>query len=414
MLNRLHVVGFKSLHDVTLQLPRLTVLFGPNAAGKSNVLDVIQAISRIGTARTLADAFHPLRGYPTEAFSFPPGGLTELLSNDAAKFSLEADVATGKDLRERYRYRVAVEINPKSGSLAVRDEYLAALNAAGNPKERPRIEVVGDRIHVRRKSQRGQARHEDIGQGFTVLSDYRWTGQYYRPFDAVRRELNGWRTYYFDPMMTMRWSNPPAAVVDIGTYGQHLAPFLHRLKTERPKHFDSLKRTLRALIPSIEDVSVELDQRRGVLDLAIKQGGTEFSSRIVSEGTLRVLGLCAMAVNPWNASLLAFEEPENGVHPRRLELIAELLFHLAIGQGRQLVITTHSLLFCDAMLRKAKESDGGIGLFRVKKDGPSSVVLPLNVEGPLFRDQAIRDALTSGNEDGLFESLELRGMLDDA
>ena len=38
MLIRLTVSGFKSLVDVEVDFPRLTVLFGPNAAGKSNLL----------------------------------------------------------------------------------------------------------------------------------------------------------------------------------------------------------------------------------------------------------------------------------------------------------------------------------------------------------------------------------------
>jgi AAA15 family ATPase/GTPase len=56
MLKRLVVRGFKSLRDVLIEPPRLAVLFGPNAAGKSNLLDAMQALSRIGTQRTLADA----------------------------------------------------------------------------------------------------------------------------------------------------------------------------------------------------------------------------------------------------------------------------------------------------------------------------------------------------------------------
>ena len=94
MLKSLTVRGFKSLKDVTVELPRMAVLFGPNAAGKSNLLDAIQALSRIGTQRTLADALsEPIRGYPIEAFSFPSGGLAELLSASSAQFSLEADLA---------------------------------------------------------------------------------------------------------------------------------------------------------------------------------------------------------------------------------------------------------------------------------------------------------------------------------
>ena len=137
------------------------------------------------------------------------------------------------------------------------------------------------------------------------------------------------------------------------------------------------------------------------------------STRIVSEGTLRALALCAIAVNPWGGSLLAFEEPENGVHPRRLELIAQLLLSLALEQGRQVVVTTHSPLFCDAVLKGARSRPGDIGLFNVRRDGQATVVRAFDVTGPLFQDHEIAAALTAGTENGLFESLLLRGMLDE-
>ncbi len=106
-----------------------------------------------------------------------------------------------------------------------------------------------------------------------------------------------------------------------------------------------MKRNIRSLIPSVEDLNVDLDEKRGTLDIRVRQNQAEFSSRIVSEGTLRVLALCAIAANPWARGLVAFEEPENGVHPRRPELIAELLASLAIDQQRRVSVTIHSGCF---------------------------------------------------------------------
>lgn len=91
MLRRLAVRGFKSLSNVSIDFPTMTVLFGPNAAGKSNLLDAIQALSRIGTERTLADALaEPIRGRQIEAFSFPPpeafrASLQQRIPNSASK-----------------------------------------------------------------------------------------------------------------------------------------------------------------------------------------------------------------------------------------------------------------------------------------------------------------------------------------
>lgn len=410
MLKRLKIQRFKSLTDVEVALPRLTVLFGPNAAGKSNLLDAVLALSRIGTSRTISDALsEPIRGYPVEAFAFPPGGLPALLSSPSATFLLEADIAVEKEL---FRYRVEVGIQPASGSLSVQDEYLATLGRAGDPKGNPSIEKVDGQLRIRRKSRPAHPRQETAGLNHTLLSDPRFSGVEYRPIERCRTELAGWRTYYLDPRVAMRSARPPADVRDIGVLGEDIAPFLYRLQAEKPKCFEAVKRTLRTLIPNVEDLAVDLDKRRGTLDIQVRQAGTDYSSRIVSEGTLRVLALCAIAVNPWSGALLAFEEPENGVHPRRLDLIVQLLCSLALEQGRQLLVTTHSPLVCNAVLRQARSHPQEIALLRVRQGPEGSEVTPFDVTGPLFKDAEIASALASATEDGFFESLMLRGMLD--
>lgn len=411
MLKTLTVRGFKSLKDVTVAFPRMTVLFGPNAAGKSNLLDAMQALSRIGTERTLAEALaEPIRGRQIEAFSFPDGGLAEILSTDRVSFSVGADLCIGKD---SYRYRIDVEIEPQSGKLSVRDEYLAQLGSRAEPKGRPSIERVDGRLRIRRKSKPAHPREEPLGLNHAILSDPRLGGVEYRALERTRQELTDWRIYYLDPRVAMRAEQSPSDVRDIGVLGSDVARFLYRLRAEHPKHFAAVTRTLRSVVPSVEALAVDLDKRRGTLDILVRQSGVDYSSRIVSEGTLRVLALCAIAANPWGSSLVAFEEPENGVHPRRLELIAQLLLSLALDGGRQVVVTTHSPLFCDAVLKSARERPQEIGLFNVRRVGDATAVSPFDVSGPLFKDREIAAALTAGTEDGLFENLLLRGMLDE-
>ena len=60
MLKRVKIQGYKSLLDVEVNLQPLSVLFGPNATGKSNFLDALQLLSRIATTARLKDAFAPL------------------------------------------------------------------------------------------------------------------------------------------------------------------------------------------------------------------------------------------------------------------------------------------------------------------------------------------------------------------
>lgn len=423
MLKRVHVRGFKSLHDVKVDLAPLVVILGPNAAGKSNFLEALGFLARLGTERTLDDAFKsPFRGYPAEAFTLPETGLTGLLSQASADLSIEADVVTVES--HPLRYRLGVRIVPETGALSVTDEYLTRLNKGGQPKEKARIEKSptdggegnGERLAVRHLGEAGRALFQPIGLNHSVLSNLQFSGERRFPdFDRLRDEFRSWRTYYLDPRVEMRNPQPPREVGDIGARGESIAPFLHRLKnTEEGRlPFEGILRVLRGAIPSVQSVDVELDEKRGSLDIQIVQDGTTYSSRVVSEGTLRVLALCALAANPWPSSLLAFEEPENGVHPGRIVRIAQLLSSLAKRPGRQVVVTTHSPELVLAILRLVRNSEipeEQLKVLRCGLHGRETVLVPLALSGELYESVEIGEALRS--KDDIVEAMMVRGWLD--
>jgi predicted ATPase len=415
VLHRFAIRGFKSLEDVELWLPRLAVFAGPNAAGKSNLLDAIQLLARVGTQRTLAEALsYPIRGFPTEAFTLPAGGLPELLAQPHAALELEADleIAAAKPggSPERVRYKVGIEIDPDAGSLRVSDEYLTALDRHWDPKNKARIEREGENLVLRQTRGSGHPRYEPLRQGHTLLSDGRHSGGSYPLFDLVRGEFRRWRAYYLDPLTAMRAAQPPREVPDIDVHGENLAPFLYGLKTRTGKAFEAVRRSLRAAIPAIDGLDVDLDTKRGTLDIQIKQDGTIFSSRVVSEGTLRVLALCAIAVTA-SGGIVAFEEPENGVQPQRLDRIAELLTSAARRGEAQIVLTTHSPGFIAAMLERARPEQSEIGLFGVARDGRTTVIHPIRDPG-VWSEPALNELLSEPDEHDKIAALVRRGWLD--
>ena len=421
MLRKLRVRGFKSLADVTVEFPRLSVLFGPNSAGKSNLLEAIRALSGIGTRSSLANALKEdsIRGHPFEAFALPLGGIPELASTRTARLSIEADIAapwtSGKRTFEtQYRYEVEIGIVYRSGALSMIREHLERQRSYPS-RRKPAIEQHGSsHLRVRRQTGAGRPREPATGRNRSVLSRPEFSrSRGYDHIHAARAELRKWRTYHLDPRVAMRAETAPLEATDIGTRGENLVSFLYNLKDQHRKHFDAVVRTARTIVPGLDAIDVELDTRRGTLDLSVSQDGTPYSSRVVSEGTLRVLALCAILVNPEPSSLLALEEPENGVHPRRVELIAEMLTNLALRQGRQVIVTTHSPVFCNAVLReaRARESDE-IGLIGVRRDGSRTEVRPLDLSNALFNDPEVAEALRGPVEDHLFESLILSGFID--
>jgi len=415
MLRRIAIKGFKSLEDVELELPRLVVLAGPNAAGKSNLLDALQMLARAGTQRTLADALaDPIRGFPAEAFTLPVGGLPALMERPSASFSLEADLelphsANGR-APDRTRYRIGIAIDPDTGVLSLADEYFTRTTKDWRPKDTARIEVVGGELHLRRSGGGGRPPHEQLGANHSLLSDARLSGPSYPLFELTRDELRRWRTYYLDPQTAMRAAAPPREVEDIGARGEYIAPFLYGLKTQRPPAFAAVRRALTSVIPAIGNLDVDLDTKRGTLDIQIEQEGTTFSSRIVSEGTLRVLALCALAVTA-TSGLLAFEEPENGVQPQRLDRIADLLSSVGRRGGAQIVVTTHSPDFVAAMLQRAQSDDQDVGIFGVGREGRSTVITPLPDFG-LWRGEALDELMRDPDPHDTAAALVRRGWLD--
>src|SRR5258708_40188414 len=93
MIRRIHIQRYKSLRNVDVTLQPLSVLFGPNAAGKSNFIDALQLLSRIAGSRSLKEAFEPpYRGKPMESFSFDETGLEGLTMKESVSFQFEVDI----------------------------------------------------------------------------------------------------------------------------------------------------------------------------------------------------------------------------------------------------------------------------------------------------------------------------------
>lgn len=369
MLKRVKIQGYKSLADTEIRLRPMSVLFGPNAAGKSNFLDALQLLSRTAVSRTLKDAFAPpYRGKPLESFTFRDNGMKGLLARESASFSIEADVSLSDSVTDSVnrqiwelektkpfqpavresdlRYRIEIEIVPKSGMLRVADEFLAVLNKKGeiSGKRSPFLEKIKGRFCLRME---GQADSADMSgdAGHSILSMPLYP-PHYPHLTAVRQELASWLFFYFEPRERMRASNPVKETRHIGLMGEELAPFLNTLRALDEPQFRSVEKALCMMIPNITGIDVGPNDS-GEVELKLMEGSIPIPASVLSEGTLRVLGLLALGGAKEPPALLGFEEPENGIHPRRIRMIADLLKNRVLTGNTQLIVTTHSPVLPD-------------------------------------------------------------------
>lgn len=435
MLTRIKIGGYKSLKNVEVRLSDLSVLFGPNAAGKSNFLDCLQLLSKLATTRTIKEAFEPpYRGKPLESFTFGEQGIKGALGKERLSFSIEVDVRlsdavveavnrqikemrrsssqeseaaeeakTTSAVRERnLRYRIEVEMLPKSGILRVADEYLAALTDKGEPtgRRRPFLSREGDRLHLRLEGQAHPSYYERyLDHSILSLPHY---PPHYPHLVAMRKELENWLFFYFEPRERMRAANPVKEVRHIGLMGEELASFLNTLKALDERQFRAVEKALRTIMPNVQGIGVEVSNL-GEVELTLKENGIPVPARILSEGTLRILGLLSLAGAREQPSLIGFEEPENGIHPRRIQLVAELLKTRASSGETQYIVTTHSPLLPDLV--------SGESLFVCKRFDGATRIEPFAAWGELAKRGEVDRALMEAEDLTVSERM-LRGDFD--
>lgn len=435
MLKRIHIQGYKSLEDIEVSLPQLVVLFGPNGAGKSNLLDALQLLSKLGTSRTLKEAFDPpYRGKQLESFTIGQKGIKGLLEQERLSFSIEADLSLSDAVinsvnrqivemrrphrevgskerskrptyvRERdLRYRIEIEMLPRSGILRVADEYLAALNANGEPtgRRKPFLEQQGESILLRHEGQ-GHSTHYKRYLDYSILSMPLYQ-PHYPHLTATRRELESWLFFYFEPRERMRAAYPLKEVRRIGLMGEELAAFLNTLKATNTRQFRGIEKALHTLIPEIDGIEVEVSDL-GEVELHFKEDGVALPARVLSEGTLRMLGLLALTGVDEAPALVGFEEPEIGIHPRSIQLIAEFLKTQEMLRQTQYIVTTHSPILLDLL------SDSS--LFAVNRIDRKTRIEPFSTWGPLGRCDRINQALSDKQETLSVSERILRGDFD--
>lgn len=412
MIRRFKITNYKSLQNVEVVLPNLVVIFGPNAAGKSNLFDALNLFSRLVTKKNLKEAFEGHRGVPLEAVHYAHGNVSNLQQKDYHTLSFSADVELSepvvKNVESRIRelrrgidnveasaqdkniithrllrYEVELQVASRSGQVRVMNERLAALRVDGSEKasRSPFIEKVNNKISLRMEGQAHPTIH-DVGLDYTIVSTALYA-PHYPHITAFREELSRCHFYYFEPRELMRQGNAIADVHNIGPRGEDLAAFYFTLSEGDKAQFKAIKLAATQILPLLKDLQIERTDK-AELFLRVCEDDASYSNRLISEGTLRVLGLLAALSPVTGSTTIGYEEPENGVHPRRLRKIAELLKNAA-GTDRQILINSHSPVlpsyFSDKELLVCRRTETG------------TEFVPFSTTGTLFRTQDIEQYL---------------------
>ncbi|MDI1290945.1 MAG: AAA family ATPase, partial [bacterium] len=223
-------------------------------------------------------------------------------------------------------------------------------------------------IHQDGRSGRTKPAH---AAGATILSSIRSSEEFPHLY-ALAQELASWRFLHLDPA-ALRGASSTVARDELDADGRNLPTVLNRLRAEtatatRPQGvLAEISADLASMISGVLGIEVQEDPRAREVRIDLKMEGKEvFPSRVVSDGTLRVLGLLTVLHDPRRRGLLCYEEPENGIHPGRLKHLVRLLQESVTDPSQkdasseeplsQVLMNSHSPVVLGSLLKLAPET----------------------------------------------------------
>ena len=382
MLTRVEIDGFKTFENFVLDLRPFSAIVGPNASGKSNLFDAIKFLSLLAQ-HDIRTAMQGLRGQPEELFRQTDAGPStrmrfalEVLLNPKGEdqFQTQYDI---KAQRLRYEVQLSWKVDAKGQPRGIVVSHESCVPMA-KKTDRTTLSSAANIRYSRRGSAFISTDPNEVGEpsAFEIHQDGpQRHGQPLRlpAGEASRTALSTITTAEFPHLYALRdllasirflEINPQAARRPTDRFetrvlqadASNLASVLARLKDEtatatRPNGvIADISASLASLIPSVQSVDVFNDDAVKEYAFGISTSGQlKFSSRVISDGTLRLLALLAVLEDPRRRGVLCFEEPENGVHEGRIPaLVGFLREAVAMGDANdarpifQILINTHS------------------------------------------------------------------------
>ena len=320
----------------TFELRDLNVLIGPNGSGKSNLIEALELLSATphDFAATVRDG-----GGPAE-WLWKGGNMEGPVEIEAV---LEDGTPTGRPLRYRLGFTAVqrrVEIVDEAIEEAERDpgrpDTLDVYFYYRFQRGHPAINVLdhdGDRTERR-------LRREDLLPDQSVLAQRKdpeqypevtWTG---RRFGAIRT----FREWTFGRYVPLRQPQPADLPEDrLLPDSRNLALVLNQIEHAGETRLSQL---LQQFFPRFERMSTRVSG--GTVQFYLHESGfrAPIPATRLSDGTIRFVALLATLLSPSPPPLVCIEEPELGLHPDAVALLADLL--VDASERTQLLVTTHS------------------------------------------------------------------------
>ncbi len=340
MFDYIEIEGFRSFRQVELELSPLAVLIGPNGSGKSNLLDLLSLMAEAANG-SLAEGIASRGGFDNLAFKGDPGDIfVQFRFQPTGIFQEEKDPVTFKLKLKK------VGSNPKVW-------FEEVSKGPHPPRTQPLHLMRRDKDGCMFRSiktgmkealeEEGKALESDSELAIFQVKDQ---DKYPTPYKLLRL-LQDWTLYRDIDVVPNAPVRQPALLrpaVRLTPNGANLASVLYSIQQQHPAIWREIEETLETAYPHFHSITFPAEGGDGKVLLRWwerpyeKQSG--FSANLLSDGTLKLLCLVGILKSPDPPPLICIDEPELGLHPDWIKLVAELMQSAA--SRTQLVVSTHS------------------------------------------------------------------------
>ncbi len=376
MITRIEALGFRSLRVVTMDLADFQLLVGPNGSGKSTFLDVVAFLGDIlragPRAAILGDSalgVSPRAADPSHLCWMRQGSRFELAIELRIPGERASRLPNGRHGRARYEVAICTRGEDGEIGLAAETLWLAPPRGANGNEDRQRAlfpelrEPPSTILHPGGKHappgwKKVVNKTEESGNDYFFSETSGWNNPFRLgptksalanlPEDEDRFPVATWvkrvlmegvRRVALDAG-AMRRPSPPGAPGRFLPDGSNLPWVVHRLeKTNTDLHRRWLAH-VGTVLPGLKAIqTVERPEDRHRYLVLEFESGLTAPSWVVSDGTLRLLGLTLLAYLKDDNGVYLIEEPENGIHPKAMETVHQSLSSV---YGSQVLCASHS------------------------------------------------------------------------
>jgi len=287
-ISKLTIKGYKSIRNLEdFELRNINILIGPNGAGKSNFVSFFEFLQAIAKEKELPNFYVERKG-GADKFLYLGSKVTqsikvELIMNSPPEYTKELFVT-------------------------LNDKFSASTRTIAGPNY----------AHLKIK---------DIEELFSSFIVYHFHDT--SDFARLKHPTSEGNYDYFFPDAS------------------NLAPFLFRMKEKQPHDYQAIIDVVSLAAPFFDDFRFDLNEERGEIKWWWKQKGSDypFHPSQISDGTLRFICLATALLQPNPPSTILLDEPELGLHPYALTLLAGLI--QKASKRTQVIVSTQSATLID-------------------------------------------------------------------